>query len=98
LSEATKGQSRRRQIRETIEADLPNFCPDTIDRLADRIAYKYNLSPYTVRYTYLPMFITVGVLKSLGNGVYSTTEPSSEERKEQFKKFRKEKEEAKANG
>jgi len=98
LSEATQGQSRRRQIRETIEADLPNFCPDTPDRLADRIAYKYNLSPYTVRYTYLPMFLTVGVLKALGNGLYSTTEPSQEERKEQYKKFREEKEKPKTNG
>jgi hypothetical protein len=98
LSEATKGQTRRKQIRETIESNLSRYCPDTIDRLADRIAYDYNLSPYTVRYTYLPMFITVGVLKSLGNGVYSTTEPSPEERREQYKKFRKEREEVKTDG
>lgn len=98
MSEATRGQTKRKEIKQSIEADLPKYCPDTLDRLADRIAYNYNLSPYTVRYTYLPMFVTVGVLKSLGNGEYSTEEPNPEERKEQYKEFRKEKEKAKTNG
>lgn len=98
MSEATKGQSKRKEIRQSIEADLPKYCPDTLERIADRIAYEYNLSPYTVRYTYLPMFITVGVLKSQGNGVYSTEETNPEERKEQFRIFREQREKPKTDG
>jgi hypothetical protein len=101
MSEATKGQQNRKQIVEKIEDALPKYCPNTLDKLADFIAYEFYLSPYTVRYTYLPMFVTVGRLTSLGNGLYDTVKeiPMDKERKKEFQKLRKEiKEEAKTHG
>jgi len=89
MSMATKGQSNRKQIRETIESHLSDYCPDVLDRLADRIAYDYNLSPYTVRYTYLPMFITVGRLKYSGNGMYSTDKSSVSNPREEAEEINK---------
>lgn len=68
MTEATKGQKNRKEIRNRIESELLNYCPNQIDKLSDPIAYDFNLSPYTVRYTYLPMFINVGILKHNGNG------------------------------
>ena len=62
MSQATKGQVNRKTIRATIEKTLSRYCPNEIERMANLIAYDFNLSPYTVRYTYLPMFIDKGIL------------------------------------
>lgn len=69
MSESTKGQQNRKQIRQQIEATFEKYCPNTLEKLADYIAYEFNLSPYTVRYTYLPMFITVGILEFNDEGM-----------------------------
>jgi hypothetical protein len=74
MSEATRGQQNRREIRRQIESHLGNYCPNTLDKLANLIAYDFNLSPYTVRYTYLPMYVDAGILESCGDGKYTLTE------------------------
>lgn len=78
MSEATKGQVARKAIREIIEANLSKYSPNTIPKMANLIAYDYNLSPDTVRYCYLPMFIDRGILILMDkNGIYSVAEPES---------------------
>jgi predicted transcriptional regulator len=74
MSEATRGQQNRREIRRQIEASLANYCPNTLDKLANLVAYDFNLSPYTVRYTYLPMYVDAGILEPCGDGKYTLTE------------------------
>lgn len=70
MSQPTKGQQNRKEIHQSIEGSLAKFCPNTLDKIANLIAYDLYLSPYTVRYTYLPMFVDVGVLEPVGNSVY----------------------------
>jgi|GEM_PF-2450996 hypothetical protein len=71
MSQATKGQEHRYEIRVAIEQDLAEFCPDTIDNLASRIAYKENLTPDTVKYNYLKMFKIIGFIIPCGDGKYN---------------------------
>jgi hypothetical protein len=68
MSNETKGQVSRRNIREAVENALPNYCPNEYRRMACLIAYDFNLSPDTVKYRYLDMFIEKGILKNDGNG------------------------------
>lgn len=73
MSEATHGQQNRKEIRQEVESALSNYCPNRIDRMANLIAYDFNLSPWTVRYTYLPMFIDKGILVQCGYGNYTVS-------------------------
>ena len=70
MSQATRGQRNRQEVSHDIELNLQKYCPNTLDKMANLIAYDYNLSPYTVRYTYLPMYVDVGRLVNCGNGCY----------------------------
>lgn len=89
MSEETRGQQSRKMIRQQIESELEKYCPNPINKLADLIAYDFNLSPYTVRYTYIPMFITVGILEfnhdnlvvlsAKGKGLQTTEDGLTEE-------------------
>jgi hypothetical protein len=79
MSQATKGQEHRHEIAQAIEEDLKQFCPDTIDNLACKIAYRENLTPDTVKYNYLKMFKVVGFIVPIGNGKYDL---ASETRKQ----------------
>jgi hypothetical protein len=63
LSEESKGQQIRKNIRLAIEHSLAKYCPNTIPKMANLIAYDFNLSPDTLRYNYLPMFIDAGILE-----------------------------------
>ena len=83
MSEATKGQDNRKNIRKTMESRLPEYCPNSLDRVANLIAYDFNLSPYTVRYTYLPMFIDKGVLTLCEDGNFDVS--ATEKQKQQLK-------------
>jgi hypothetical protein len=74
MSQATKGQEHRHEIRVAIEEDLSQFCPDTKDNLACKIAYKENLTPDTVKYNYLKMLITIRYIVPCGNGKYDLAE------------------------
>jgi hypothetical protein len=74
MSQATKGQEHRQEIAQAIEEDLRKFCPDTIDNLACKIAYKENLTPDTVKYNYLKMFRVVGFIVPCGNSKYDLTQ------------------------
>ena len=60
----TLGQLNRKNIQDRIQDLLPYYCSktDSIDELAHHIAYDFHMNPHTIRYFYLPMFITVGVL------------------------------------
>jgi hypothetical protein len=78
MSEVTKGQQSRKAIQQSMIASLPKYCPIGIDKLADFIAYEFHMSPYTIRYTYLPMFITVGILEEVGNGYVRVSEKGNE--------------------
>jgi hypothetical protein len=78
MSEATHGQQNRKEIQQRIELSLSKYCPTSIDRLADFLAYEYHLSPYTVRYTYLPMFLTVGILERCEDGDVRVTKKGIE--------------------
>ena len=71
MTESTQGQKNRKNIQDTLEPKLSEFCPNSLDKMANIIAYKFHLSPYTVRYSYLPMFIDAGILELCnGNGCY----------------------------
>ena len=85
MSEATRGQQNRKEIRQQMEFNLAKYFPDTLDRASNRIAYDYHLSPYTVRYTYLPMFIDVGMLASCGNGEYDLSAKAQQAQAEKQK-------------
>jgi hypothetical protein len=50
---------------------LSKYTPNTLDKIANLIAFDLYLSPYTVRYTYLPMFVDVEVLEPCGDGIYN---------------------------
>jgi hypothetical protein len=56
MSEATRGQQNRKEIRQRMESLLPKFCPDTFSGLANSLAYELNLTPDTIKYNYLNMF------------------------------------------
>jgi hypothetical protein len=63
LSEESKGQQNRKNIRMAVEHSLSNYCPNTYNRMANLIAYDFNLCPDTVKYSYLSMFIEAGILE-----------------------------------
>jgi hypothetical protein len=67
----TLGQINRKSIQERIEELLPYYSSktDDIDELAHYIAYDFHMNPHTIRYFYLPMFITVGVLRDINGHI-----------------------------
>jgi hypothetical protein len=71
MSEESKGQQIRKNIRLGIEQALSRYCPNTISRMANLIAYDFNLSPDTLRYNYLPMFIDAGILELNQDSLYA---------------------------
>jgi hypothetical protein len=71
MSEESKGQQIRKNIRLGIEQALSKYCPNTISRMANLIAYDFNLSPDTLRYNYLPMFIDAGILELDQDNLYT---------------------------
>jgi hypothetical protein len=96
MSQATKGQVNRKNIRMTIENSLSRYCPNELDRMANLIAYDFNLSPYTVRYTYLPMFIDKGILVN-NNGKFVLAVEVQQQQVKSEKKPEKEKKTDKKN-
>lgn len=73
MSQPTKGQQNRKEIHERILFLLSKYTPNTLDKIANLIAFDLYLSPYTVRYTYLPMFVDVEVLEPCGDGIYNVS-------------------------
>lgn len=71
MSEESKGQQIRKNIRLAIEQALSKYCPNTISRMANLIAYDFNLSPDTLRYNYLPMFVDAGILELNHDNLYT---------------------------
>lgn len=69
MSESTLGQQNRKNIRQTIEIHLGDYCGNPIDKMANLLAYDYNMGIRTVRYDYLPMFIDKGILFLDENGL-----------------------------
>lgn len=63
MSEESRGQQIRREIRKHIEASLGKYCPNTLAKMSNLIAYDFNLTPDTLRYNYLPMFVDAGILE-----------------------------------
>jgi hypothetical protein len=63
MSEETRGQQNRKHIRQEIESVLSKYCPNRFNKMANLIAYDFNLSPDTLKYRYLPMFLDAGVLQ-----------------------------------
>lgn len=70
MSDATKGQVRRRNIREEMESELGKYCPNPLNRMINLIAYDFNLAPDTVRYSYVYMFISKGILYKTNDCLY----------------------------
>jgi hypothetical protein len=73
MSEVTRGQTSRKIIRTEIENSLGKYLPAEYSKLANIIAYDFNLSPYTVRYTYLPMFLDAGIIELGQDGLIHLT-------------------------
>jgi hypothetical protein len=71
MSEESKGQQIRKNIRLAIEQALAKYCPSTISKMANLIAYDFNLSPDTLRYNYLPMFVDAGILELNQDNLYA---------------------------
>lgn len=63
MSEETHGQQNRKRIKEQVEHNLSKYCPNTFNKMANLIAYDFNLCPDTLKYSYLPMFIDAGILE-----------------------------------
>jgi hypothetical protein len=63
MSEETRGQRARKNIQLTMMGQLSKYCPNTYYRMANLIAFDFNLTPDTVRYNYLSMFIDAGILE-----------------------------------
>lgn len=78
MSEVTRGQTSRKIIRMEIEKNLAKYLPMEYSKLANLIAYDYNLSPYTVRYTYLPMFLDAGIIQVGSDGKVYLTQKGEE--------------------
>jgi hypothetical protein len=74
MSMATRGQTNRGNIRKAMENLLPKYLPNPLDALADYLAYELNLSPDTVKYTYLPMLVRLKILIPCGNDQYDLPE------------------------
>jgi hypothetical protein len=70
MSEETHGQQNRKRIREQIEHVLGKYCPNTFNKMANLIAYDFNLCPDTLKYSYLPMWIDVGILEVNSDNLY----------------------------
>jgi hypothetical protein len=69
MSDASRGQQIRRNIRQEMESQLYKYCPNTFSVIAYRIAYDFNLTPDTVKYNYLIMFIANGILVRTEDGL-----------------------------
>jgi hypothetical protein len=69
MSDSTQGQQNRKEIRQQIESVLKKYVPETLSGMANLIAYDFNLSPYTLKYNYIPMFIKVGILEYDGDNL-----------------------------
>ena len=63
MSEETRGQQARKNIQITMLGVLSKYCPNTFQKMANLIAFDFNLTPDTVRYNYLSMFIDAGILE-----------------------------------
>jgi hypothetical protein len=63
MTEETKGQRARKNIQLTIIGKLSKYCPNTFSKMANLIAFDFNLTPDTVRYNYLSMFIDAEILE-----------------------------------
>lgn len=63
MSEETRGQQNRKRIKEQVEHALSKYCPNPFNRMANLIAYDFNLCPDTLKYSYLPMFLDAGILE-----------------------------------
>lgn len=63
MSEETRGQQARKNIQMAILGVLEKYCPNSYSRMANLIAFDFNLTPDTVRYNYLSMFIDAGILE-----------------------------------
>jgi hypothetical protein len=68
MSEESRGQQIRRNIRSAMEGQLHKYCPNMFSKMANLIAYDFNLTPDTVKYNYLNMFIENGILIHTNNG------------------------------
>lgn len=63
MSEETRGQQARKNIQITMLGVLSKYCPNNYSKMANLIAFDFNLTPDTVRYNYLSMFIDAGILE-----------------------------------
>jgi hypothetical protein len=62
MSESTKGQSNRKRIMSEMINDLPNYNNLNYDNAVLRLAYKFNLAPDTIKYSYIPIFIEMKMM------------------------------------
>lgn len=69
MSDASRGQQIRRNIRQEMESQLHKYLPNTFSVLSYRLAYDFNLTPDTVKYNYLIMFIANGILERTEDGL-----------------------------
>jgi hypothetical protein len=63
MSEESRGQQIRNRIAHAIENQLSKYCPNPYNKMANLIAYDFNLCPDTLKYRYFPMFIDAGILE-----------------------------------
>ena len=63
MSQETRGQEARKNIKLAMLGQLGKYCPNSFHRMANLIAFDFNLTPDTVRYNYLSMFIEAGILE-----------------------------------
>ncbi len=68
MSQESRGQQIRKNIRSAMESSLYRYCPNTFHRMANLIAYDFNLTPDTVKYNYLNMFLEARILVYTENG------------------------------
>lgn len=62
MSESTKGQNARKRIMGEMINDLSNYDGQIYDNVVLRLAYKFNLAPDTIKYSYMPIFVEMKMM------------------------------------
>ena len=63
MAEETRGQTSRKNIQQSLLNVLDKYSPNFYRKMANLIAFDFHLSPDTVKYRYLDMFLDNGILE-----------------------------------
>lgn len=73
MAEETKGQTSRKNIQQSLLNGLDKYSSNFYRKMANLIAFDFHLSPDTVKYRYLDMFLDNGILEYNEEGLVVLT-------------------------